>query len=135
VLLGGIFSSTRQAIKQPAVVEGETLYIYPEQYEGQEYHPLLFCTGASRWMHAFRAKQGGDQPGRMRLPQPKQVSEQGTVSRSRIPIRDGLVSCRTPGCGTVRRQRGENRLTFRRLAPFKRGVLFFGVAHQQQRNA
>jgi ABC-type branched-subunit amino acid transport system substrate-binding protein len=46
VLLGGIFSSTRQAIKEPAVVEGETLYIYPEQYEGQEYHPLLFCTGA-----------------------------------------------------------------------------------------
>ena len=46
VLLGGIFSSTRQAIKDPAVVDGETLYIYPEQYEGQEYHPLLFCTGA-----------------------------------------------------------------------------------------
>jgi branched-chain amino acid transport system substrate-binding protein len=46
VLLGGIFSSTRQAIKGPAVVEGGTLYIYPEQYEGQEYHPLLFCTGA-----------------------------------------------------------------------------------------
>jgi ABC-type branched-subunit amino acid transport system substrate-binding protein len=46
VLLGGIFSSTRQAIKGPAVEESETLYIYPEQYEGQEYHPLLFCTGA-----------------------------------------------------------------------------------------
>jgi branched-chain amino acid transport system substrate-binding protein len=46
VLLGGIFSSTRQAIKNSAVVEGGTLYIYPEQYEGQEYHPLLFCTGA-----------------------------------------------------------------------------------------
>jgi urea transport system substrate-binding protein len=46
VLLGGILSSTRQAIKEPAAVEGETLYIYPEQYEGQEYHPLLFCTGA-----------------------------------------------------------------------------------------
>jgi branched-chain amino acid transport system substrate-binding protein len=46
VLLGGIFSSTREAIKHPAVVEGSTLYIYPEQYEGQEYHPLLFCTGA-----------------------------------------------------------------------------------------
>jgi ABC-type branched-subunit amino acid transport system substrate-binding protein len=46
LLLGGIFSSTRQAIKTPAVVEGETLYIYPEQYEGQEYDPLLFCTGA-----------------------------------------------------------------------------------------
>ena len=46
VLLGGIFSSTRQAIKEPAVVEGQTLYIYPEQYEGGEFHPLLFCTGA-----------------------------------------------------------------------------------------
>ena len=46
VILGGIFSSTRQAIKTPAVVEGGTLYIYPEQYEGQEYDPLLFCTGA-----------------------------------------------------------------------------------------
>jgi branched-chain amino acid transport system substrate-binding protein len=46
VLLGGIFSSTREAIKGPAVEESETLYIYPEQYEGQEYHPLLFCTGA-----------------------------------------------------------------------------------------
>jgi len=45
VLLGGIFSSTRQAIKQPVCEEGQTLYIYPEQYEGQEFHPLLFCTG------------------------------------------------------------------------------------------
>ena len=45
VILGGIYSSTRQAIKGPAVVEGRTLYIYPEQYEGQEFHPLLFCTG------------------------------------------------------------------------------------------
>jgi ABC-type branched-subunit amino acid transport system substrate-binding protein len=46
VILGGIYSSTRQAIRTPAVDEGRTLYIYPEQYEGQEYHPLLFCTGA-----------------------------------------------------------------------------------------
>src|SRR4029078_9401653 len=45
VILGGIFSSTRQAIKGPAVVEGETLYIYPEQYEGQGAEPLIFCTG------------------------------------------------------------------------------------------
>ena len=45
VLLGGIYSSTRQAIKGPAVVEGRTLYIYPEQYEGQESDPLIFCTG------------------------------------------------------------------------------------------
>ena len=45
VILGGIFSSTRQAIKGPAVVDGKTLYIYPEQYEGEESDPLIFCTG------------------------------------------------------------------------------------------
>jgi ABC-type branched-subunit amino acid transport system substrate-binding protein len=45
VILGGIYSSTRQAIKGPAVVDGKKLYIYPEQYEGQECHPLIFCTG------------------------------------------------------------------------------------------
>jgi branched-chain amino acid transport system substrate-binding protein len=45
VLFGGIYSSTRQAIKGPAVEEGKKLYIYPEQYEGQECHPLVFCTG------------------------------------------------------------------------------------------
>ncbi len=45
VILGGILSSTRQAIKGPAVVDGKTLYIYPEQYEGQECDPLIFCTG------------------------------------------------------------------------------------------
>ena len=45
VIVGGIYSSTRQAIKGPAVVEGKTLYIYPEQYEGQECDPLIFCTG------------------------------------------------------------------------------------------
>src|SRR5438309_8254841 len=45
VILGGIYSSTRQAIKGPAVVQGKKLYIYPEQYEGQESDPLIFCTG------------------------------------------------------------------------------------------
>ena len=45
VLFGGILSSTRQAIKANAVTEGRTLYIYPEQYEGQECDPLIFCTG------------------------------------------------------------------------------------------
>jgi urea transport system substrate-binding protein len=45
VVFGGIFSSTRQAIKAAAVERGETLYIYPEQYEGQEADPLIFCTG------------------------------------------------------------------------------------------
>src|SRR5437660_12181173 len=45
VLLGGIYSSTRQAIKGPAVDKGKKLYIYPEQYEGRECDPLIFCTG------------------------------------------------------------------------------------------
>jgi branched-chain amino acid transport system substrate-binding protein len=45
VVMGGIYSSTRQAIKGPVVDQAETLYIYPEQYEGQECHPLIFCTG------------------------------------------------------------------------------------------
>jgi len=45
VIFGGIYSSTRQAIKGPAIEQGKTLYIYPEQYEGQECEPLLFCTG------------------------------------------------------------------------------------------
>jgi ABC-type branched-subunit amino acid transport system substrate-binding protein len=45
VVVGGIYSSTRQAIKRPAVDRGRKLYIYPEQYEGQECHPLIFCTG------------------------------------------------------------------------------------------
>src|SRR6266705_1442281 len=45
VIFGGIYSSTRQAIKGAAVVNGRTLYIYPEQYEGQACDPLIFCTG------------------------------------------------------------------------------------------
>jgi urea transport system substrate-binding protein len=45
VVFGGIYSSTRQAIKGPVVLEGKTLYVYPEQYEGQESDPLVFCTG------------------------------------------------------------------------------------------
>src|SRR3954466_6057157 len=45
VVVGGIYSSTRQAIKGPVVDEAGKLYIYPEQYEGQEAHPRLFCTG------------------------------------------------------------------------------------------
>src|SRR3954453_19465291 len=45
VVVGGIYSSTRQAIKGPVVDEAEKLYLYPEQYEGLECHPLIFCTG------------------------------------------------------------------------------------------
>jgi len=45
VVVGGIYSSTRQAIKVPVVDQAKKLYLYPEQYEGQECHPLIFCTG------------------------------------------------------------------------------------------
>ena len=45
VVLGGIYSSTRQAIKGVAVQQAGKLYIYPEQYEGEESDPLIFCTG------------------------------------------------------------------------------------------
>lgn len=45
LILGGIYSSTRQAIKAAAVTKGKKLYIYPEQYEGRESDPLIFCTG------------------------------------------------------------------------------------------
>ena len=34
VIFGGIYSSTRQAIKGPAVVEGKKLYIYPGAVRG-----------------------------------------------------------------------------------------------------
>jgi branched-chain amino acid transport system substrate-binding protein len=45
VVVGGIYSSTREAIKVPVVDKAGKLYLYPEQYEGQECHPLIFCTG------------------------------------------------------------------------------------------
>ncbi|TPI29862.1 ABC transporter substrate-binding protein [Mesorhizobium sp. B3-2-1] len=45
LIVGGIYSSTRLAIKSEAVTRGKTLYIYTEQYEGQENDGLIFCTG------------------------------------------------------------------------------------------
>src|SRR5215510_4096701 len=45
VVLGGITSSMRNAIKDVIVTRGRTLYIYPLQYEGKECTPYLFCTG------------------------------------------------------------------------------------------
>jgi ABC-type branched-subunit amino acid transport system substrate-binding protein len=45
VVLGGITSSMRNAIKDVIVTRGKTLYIYPEQYEGGECSPYIFCTG------------------------------------------------------------------------------------------
>jgi len=45
VVIGGITSAMRQAIKDPIVNRGRTLYIYPQLYEGQECTKDLFCTG------------------------------------------------------------------------------------------
>ncbi|HMA74433.1 MAG TPA: ABC transporter substrate-binding protein, partial [Xanthobacteraceae bacterium] len=45
LVLGGITSSMRNAIKDVIVTRGKTLYIYPEQYEGKECTSYLFCTG------------------------------------------------------------------------------------------
>src|SRR4249919_3729376 len=45
LVLGGITSSMRNAIKDAIVNRGKTLYIYPQLYEGKECTPYLFCTG------------------------------------------------------------------------------------------
>jgi branched-chain amino acid transport system substrate-binding protein len=45
VVLGGITSSMRNAIKDVIVSRGKTLYIYPQLYEGKECTPYLFNTG------------------------------------------------------------------------------------------
>ena len=44
-MLGGVTSGMRNAIKDVIVTRGKTLYIYPQQYEGKECTPYLFCTG------------------------------------------------------------------------------------------
>ena len=45
VVLGGITSSMRNAIKDAIVGRGRTLYLYPQLYEGRECTPYIFCTG------------------------------------------------------------------------------------------
>src|SRR3954454_9346476 len=49
VVIGGIYSWTRRAIKRQCVDEAETLSRSPEQPEGKESHPLTFCTGPVPW--------------------------------------------------------------------------------------
>ena len=45
VVMGGITSAMREAIKNPIVRRGKTLYLYPQLYEGQECTAHLYCTG------------------------------------------------------------------------------------------
>ncbi|RWG06111.1 substrate-binding protein [Mesorhizobium sp.] len=47
VVVGGLASSMRNAIKDVIVKRGKTLYLYPQFYEGKECTPYLFCTGAT----------------------------------------------------------------------------------------
>lgn len=45
VVLGGITSSMRNAIKGVIVTRGRTLYLYPQLYEGGECEAYIYCTG------------------------------------------------------------------------------------------
>lgn len=45
IVLGGITSAMRDAIKGTIVDRGGKLYIYPQLYEGGECNPNIFCTG------------------------------------------------------------------------------------------
>ncbi|WP_419906541.1 substrate-binding protein [Hoeflea sp.] len=45
VIVGGITSAMREAIKNPIVHRGKTLYLYPTLYEGQECTEHLYVTG------------------------------------------------------------------------------------------
>ncbi|HYW91563.1 MAG TPA: substrate-binding protein [Gammaproteobacteria bacterium] len=45
IVFGGITSAMRNAIKGPIVERGQTLYVYPQLYEGGECTKYLYCTG------------------------------------------------------------------------------------------
>src|SRR5258708_38382231 len=65
LVLGGITSSMRNAIKDVIVARGKTLYIYPQLYEGKECTPYLFCTGPTPAQQCdefipWLIKNGGD---------------------------------------------------------------------------
>ena len=89
VVVGGIYSSTRQAIKRPVVDQAETLYIYPEQYEGQECHPLIFCTGPVPAQQIDAARR--DPSPRVRTTRP------GGLSRREIEVLRLVADGRTAG--------------------------------------
>jgi branched-chain amino acid transport system substrate-binding protein len=54
VILGGITSAMREAIKNPIVRRGRTLYLYPQLYEGQECTEYLYCTGPTPYQQCAR---------------------------------------------------------------------------------
>ena len=117
VIFGGIYSSTRQAIKGPAVVEGKTLYIYPEQYEGQESDPLIFCTGpgagaAGRPVHPVA--DAGDR-GEDVLPAVRRLHLAARAERARPGGRDGQRRRRSSARSTSRSTTWTTRATVERI--------------------
>ena len=108
VVLGGITRAMRQAIKDPIVNRGRTLYIYPQLYEGQECTKHLFCTGPTpaqqcdklipyliknRRQEALR-----DAVGQLRLAAaPEQVRAQGHRGEWRRGGVRGVLSARPGG--------------------------------------
>ena len=131
VVFGGIYSSTRQAIKQPVVVEGKTLYIYPEQYEGQEADPLIFCTGpgpgpAGRSVDPVAdAGDRGEEvlPAVCRLhlaARPERARQGGRRGRRRLDRRRGVPPARPHGLPrdgrADQRERGRGRVQHDRSA-------------------
>jgi branched-chain amino acid transport system substrate-binding protein len=47
IVIGGLTSSMRNAIKDTVITRGRSLYVFPQMYEGQECTTNLFCTGPS----------------------------------------------------------------------------------------
>jgi ABC-type branched-subunit amino acid transport system substrate-binding protein len=47
MVIGGIASNMREAIKSVIATRGKTIYIWPASYEGGECTDLVFCTGAA----------------------------------------------------------------------------------------
>src|SRR5271166_3932957 len=79
VIFGGIYSSTRQAIKGPAAVKGRTLYIYPEQYATAVAHLRIDF----RELHTgLSLKSGSWPPPTGRQPKPCNPSGGSGLSRA-----------------------------------------------------
>ena len=88
VVLGGITSAMRQAIKDPIVNRGRTLYIYPQLYEGQE------CTQVPV-LH--RAKPGAT------VRQADPLPDQNGRAKSASPCRPRTMSGRSCSTNTPAR--------------------------------
>ena len=115
VVLGGITAAMRQAIKDPIVNRGRTLYIYPQLYEGQECTKNLFCTGpnagaAVRQADPLPDQDGGQEAFRHAVGQlclaaaSQQIRPQGHRGQRRRGRVRGVLSARPAGIFRDHRQ-------------------------------